>query len=86
VSCDPHDGCITCGDIAVEMRVVRVDEERDLALCTDPSGAHSAVEIALVKPVGAGDAVLVHAGTAIGKAAEHHPATPGRDAGEVAGL
>jgi hypothetical protein len=48
VHCDPHHGCITCGDEAVPMRVRRVDEERGLALCEDGEGRRSSVEIALV--------------------------------------
>ena len=62
--CD-HDGCITCGDEAVAMRVVRVDEARGLALCADPENRRETVEIGLVEPVAAGDGVLVHAGTAL---------------------
>jgi hydrogenase assembly chaperone HypC/HupF len=57
--------CITCGDDGVPMRVVRVDEARALALCEDAAGARSSVEIALVDPVGPGDTLLVHAGTAL---------------------
>jgi hydrogenase assembly chaperone HypC/HupF len=64
--CDPHSGCITCGDEGVPMRVCRVDLDRELALCEDPEGRRSTVEIALVEPVAAGDRLLVHAGTAIG--------------------
>ena len=64
-SCD----CITCGDLAVPMRVRRVDGERGLALCEDESGASSSVETALVEPVAEGDVLLVHAGTAIARGA-----------------
>jgi hydrogenase maturation factor len=64
-TCYPQSGCITCSDEAVAMVVQRVDEGRGLALCEDPAGAHSSVEIALVEPVAAGDRLLVHAGTAI---------------------
>ena len=56
--------CITCGDVAVAMRVIEVDEERCLALCEDESGKHHTVELALVD-AGAGDQVLVHAGVAL---------------------
>jgi hydrogenase maturation factor len=68
-ACDHDSHCITCGDEAVAMRVVRVDERRELALCERDDGARSSVEIALVAPVAAGDELLVHAGTAIGRAA-----------------
>ena len=65
-SCDVTDGhCITCGDVAEAMTVLKVDDERALALCRDGSGAHQTVEILLVAPVEPGDRVLVHAGTAI---------------------
>ena len=59
------DHCITCGDVAEPMTVVRIDSERELALCADESGAHHTVEIALWSPVAEGDELLVHAGTAI---------------------
>ena len=68
-ACDPHGGCITCGDEAIEMRVRRIDHERGLALCEDAGGRRQSVETALVDPVAVGDALLVHAGTAIGRAA-----------------
>jgi hydrogenase expression/formation protein HypC len=57
--------CITCGDDGVPMTVLRVDDGRGLALCSDASGARQSVETALVAPVAAGDELLVHAGTAI---------------------
>ena len=60
--CDPH--CITCGDIAEEMRVLEIDAGRELALCA-AGDQHATVEIALVGPVQAGDTVLVHAGVAL---------------------
>jgi hydrogenase maturation factor len=65
--CDPGDGCITCGDTAVPLRVVALDLERDLALCADEGGRRETVEVALVAPVTLGDELLVHAGTAISK-------------------
>ena len=61
----PHCDCITCGDEAIEMRVLQVDEARQLALCADSQDRKETVEIALVGPVGPGDQLLVHAGTAI---------------------
>jgi hydrogenase maturation factor len=60
--------CITCSDEARPMSIVAVDEERVLALCQADDGCRATVEIALVAPVNAGDVVLVHAGTAIGRA------------------
>jgi hydrogenase maturation factor len=67
--CEHTEGCITCGDEAVEMRVLQIDRERELALCADPDGERSSVEIALVLPVAGGDVLLVHAGTAIARLA-----------------
>ena len=63
VCADDH--CITCGDVAEPMTVLRVDIARELALCEDEAGEHRTVEIALVQPVAEGDELLVHAGTAI---------------------
>ncbi len=73
--CQPEHGCITCGDEAVPLRVVAVDEARCLALCEDGQGRHTTVEVALVAPVCAGDGLLVHAGTAIAPAPEEAFAT-----------
>ena len=64
-SCRGEGGCITCGDVAVEMTVLRVDEQELLALCRDGSGERETVETELVGPVAPGDALLVHAGTAL---------------------
>jgi hydrogenase maturation factor len=64
-SCDDPHHCITCADEGVEMRVLAVDEERGLALCESSTGGRSSVEVALVGAVTAGDALLVHAGTAL---------------------
>jgi hydrogenase maturation factor len=65
VACDHEHGCITCGDEAVPMRVVRVDAARALALCENEDGERASIEIGLVDPVGEGDRLLVHAGTAL---------------------
>ena len=65
IVCDHEHGCITCGDEAVPMRVVRVDAARALALCETDAGERSSVEIGLVDPVRDGDRLLVHAGTAL---------------------
>jgi len=64
--CDIEEpGCITCGDVALPLRVRSVDQDRMLALCTNESGERETVEIALVGDVSEGDELLVHAGTAI---------------------
>ena len=44
------------------MRVVRIDRERELALCETATARARRVEIALVQPVREGDTLLVHAG------------------------
>ena len=64
-ACDDPHHCITCADEGVAMRVVAVDADRGLALCAAPGGRRSSVEIALVGDVAPGDALLVHAGTAL---------------------
>jgi hydrogenase maturation factor len=66
-ACDHDSHCITCGDEAVPLRVVRIDEVRELALCENDAGERTTVEIALVEPVSLNDVVLVHAGTAIAR-------------------
>lgn len=68
--CDHTSGCITCGDEAIPMTVLSIDRKRGLALCRDAAGEKSSVEIALVEPVGEGEGLLVHAGTAIGRDSE----------------
>jgi hydrogenase maturation factor len=57
--------CITCGDDGQPMTVLKIDDARGLALCSDDDGMHTSVETALVDPVQPGDQILVHAGTAI---------------------
>jgi len=63
--CSTEAGCITCGDVALELDVLRVDDDRGLALCRAGDDRRETVEIALVGPVATGDRLLVHAGTAI---------------------
>jgi hydrogenase maturation factor len=60
--CD-HDVCITCGDVAVEMRVERVDG--DLAVCEASDGDVRTVEVGLLDGVAVGDTLLVHADVAL---------------------
>jgi hydrogenase maturation factor len=57
--------CITCGDVAVPMRVVATGGEDGLAQCVTAEGEASAVDLALLDDVTAGDQVLVHACVAI---------------------
>ena len=67
MTCEDPYHCITCGDDGVPMTVVAVDDARGLALCEAAGGARESVEIALVDAVAPGDALLVHAGTALAK-------------------
>ena len=67
LACDHTTGCITCGDVALPLTVMRLDEGRGLALCADDDGKSETVETDLVAPVAVGDRLLVHAGTAIAR-------------------
>jgi hydrogenase maturation factor len=62
-ACDVRDGCITCGDIALELTVVRVLQAD--AECRDARGRLEMVAVELVGPVAVGDRLLVHAGVAL---------------------
>ena len=55
--------CITCGDVAIPMRVIRTADD-GLADCVTEEGETAQVELALVD-AGPGDEVLVHACVAI---------------------
>ena len=55
--------CITCGDVAIPMRVIQLGDD-GLADCITDDGQTSQVELALVD-AGPGDEVLVHACVAI---------------------
>ena len=57
--------CITCGDVAVPMRVVRTGGADGLADCVTEEGDEAAVDVTLVDDVAPGDGVLVHACVAI---------------------
>ena len=61
------DHCVTCGDVAEPMRVLRIDDDRQLALCEDEGGERVSVEVALIDAPAVGDALLVHAGTALAR-------------------
>jgi hydrogenase expression/formation protein HypC len=58
----PEENCITCGDVAVEVRVVRLLPD-ELAV-VDTGAGEEQVSVALVSAA-AGDTILVHAGEAI---------------------
>jgi D-sedoheptulose 7-phosphate isomerase len=56
------DACITCGDVAVEARVVSA---RGATALVEREGAREEVAVDLVAPVSAGDLLLCHAGVAL---------------------
>ena len=68
VTCDLDDGCITCGDVAVALRIVEVGAYD--ARCVDDDGNEELVAIELIGPVAPGDRVLVHAKVALEKLTE----------------
>ncbi|CAN5780008.1 hypothetical protein BH23ACT11_BH23ACT11_08000 [soil metagenome] len=63
-----HDGCITCSDAGIPLRVISVTE--DDALCEDAVGNRTRIAVELVMPVETGEVLLTHGGVAIGKVAE----------------
>ncbi len=60
-----HDGCITCSDAGIPVRVVSI--EGDDALCEDSAGNRAEIAVELVAPVQIGEVLLTHGGVAIGK-------------------
>ena len=62
-----HDGCVTCSDAGIPVRVVSV--EGDDALCEDAAGNQARIAVELVAPVRAGEVMLTHGGVAIGRVA-----------------
>lgn len=56
--------CITCGDVAVPMRVVRTGDD-GLADCVTEDGDAASVDLSLLDGARPGDEVLVHACVAI---------------------
>jgi D-sedoheptulose 7-phosphate isomerase len=61
------EACITCGDVAVEARVVAV---RGATAIVESEGAREEVAVDLVAGVGEGDVLLCHAGVALEKLAD----------------
>ena len=62
-----HDGCVTCSDAGIPVRVVSV--EGDDALCEDAAGSRARIAVELVMPVQTGEVLLTHGGVAIGRVA-----------------
>lgn len=79
-ACAPGEGgaCITCGDVAVPVRVVEVRGVD--ALVEDEAGRRETVAVDFVPDARAGDVLLVHAGIAIGRAGK--PEGKGKMEGE----
>ncbi len=63
-----HDGCITCSDAGIPVKVVSL--EGDDALCEDTAGERAEIAIELVSPVEIGEILLTHGGVAIGRVSE----------------
>jgi hydrogenase expression/formation protein HypC len=63
-----HDGCITCSDAGIPVRVISF--EGDDALCEDTAGNRAEIAIELVVPVEVGEILLTHGGVAIGRVSE----------------
>lgn len=70
---DTQGHCITCSDEALQVRVLRVDQENGLALVT-VNDTSEEVDITLVESVAPGDLLLVHGGAAIARLDEAHNA------------
>ena len=60
-----HDGCVTCSDVGIPVRVISV--EGDDALCEDAADNRAWIAVDLVAPVRAGEILLTHGGVAIGR-------------------
>ncbi len=65
-ACTLHDdGCITCSDAGIPVRVISTDAND--ALCEDAAGTRATMAVELVAPVQLGEVLLTHGGVAIGK-------------------
>ena len=62
-----HDGCVTCSDAGIPVRVVSL-EVYD-ALCEDGAGNRAEIAVELVAPVEPVEVLLTHGGVAIGRVA-----------------
>ncbi len=60
-----HDGCVTCSDAGIPVRVISLQGHD--ALCEDAAGNRAEIAVELVEPVEAGEVLLTHGGVAIGK-------------------
>ena len=62
-----HDGCVTCSDAGIPVRVLSV--EGDDTLCEDAADNRARIAVELVAPVRVGEILLTHGGVAIGRVA-----------------
>ena len=60
-----HDGCVTCSDAGIPVRVVSLRGYD--ALCEDGVGNRAEIAVELVAPVQVGEVLLTHGGVAIGR-------------------
>lgn len=68
-----QDGCTTCGDVAVPVRVLAITGSE--ALVEDRTGRRATVAVDFLPHLQVGDALLVHMGVAIARLEEssHRP-------------
>jgi hydrogenase maturation factor len=64
LACVHLPGCITCGDVAMQLTVVAVGGD-NIAICRNDQGATEEVDVSLLEQVKEGDQVLVHARVAL---------------------
>ncbi|SRR6266567_226667 len=69
---DAEGHCITCSDEALQVRVLRVDQDNGIALVAINDTSEE-IDITLVEGVGPGDVLLVHGGVAIANLESHTP-------------
>jgi hydrogenase maturation factor len=70
----PTDGCVTCSDEGLPLRILELDAATGLATCRDEDGHQAEVDVSLVAPIAVGDVVLVHAGVALTRLDHEEPA------------
>lgn len=63
-----QDGCVTCGDVAVPVRVLEITGSD--ALVEDRTGQRATVAVDFFPHIHAGDTLLVHMGVAIARLEE----------------
>ncbi len=68
-----EDGCSTCGDVGIPVRVLRFVEDRQ-ALCEDRTGQQAEVATDFTPEARPGDVLVVHMGIAITRVKEQEEA------------